>query len=288
MEREAWKWILPFVHRALKARPNARFTFDWTEIVLVFLWAVLHDRPISWACDPQSWPDELRPRALPTPSTMTRRQQKPHFKACLMRLLAQLRSGVARSLLNMVDGKPLPIGNHSKDPDAHFGRGAGGMAKGYKLHLILGKNGIIEAHDVRPMNCDERVVARDLVRRASLRGYLLADGHYDDNPLHQRCAERGVQLVSPRRYPGSGLGHRRHSPSRLRSIALLEQSETGFGPQLHAERRMIETFFGHLTSACFGLAPLPAWVRRQPRVWRWVTAKLILFALITRRRPTAA
>ena len=289
MEREAWGWIVTLVGRGLKCQGNARFTYGWTEITLVFLWSVLHDRPLSWGCDPRSWPDELRPRALPSSATMSRRLRRPQFRAGLLRLLAQLRRGVARSLLNVIDGKPLEISRHSKDPDARFGRGAGGLAKGYKLHAIVGKNGVLVAHDVLPMNHDERVVARQLVGHAPLCGYLLADRHYDDNKLYDRCLERSVQLLSPRRYgPKRGLGNQRHSPARLRSVEMLEHSMTGFGPQLHAERSAIETFFGNLSSAWFGLNPLPAWVRRQARVWRWVTAKLILFLLIARRRANAA
>ena len=289
MEREAWKWILPFVRRAIKPLRNRRFTFESGEIVLVLLWSVLHDRPVYWACDPRNWPDEFRPPRLPSPSTMTRRQRKPVFRECLLRLLAQLRRGKVRPLLNMIDGKALPISSISKDPDARFGRGAGGLVKGYKLHLILAKNNVLQAHDVRPMNCDERVVARELVCNARLNGYLLGDAHYDDNALHERCRERGVQMLAARRAgTACKLGHIRHSPGRLRAVALLESSTTGFGSTLLAQRAAIETYFGHLSSAFFGLGPLPAWVRRQPRVWRWVTAKLFLFSLLTRRRKQSA
>jgi hypothetical protein len=38
-----------------------------------------------------------------------------------------------------IDGKALPVGGPSKDADATWGRGAGGLAKGYKLHAIWGE-----------------------------------------------------------------------------------------------------------------------------------------------------
>jgi hypothetical protein len=40
------------------------------------------------------------------------------------------------ALLAVLDGKPLPIGGCTKDPDARYGRAAGTMAKGYKLHAV--------------------------------------------------------------------------------------------------------------------------------------------------------
>jgi hypothetical protein len=53
-------------------------------------------------------------------------------------------------------------------------------------------------------------------------GYLLADAAHDTNALHAHAAARGFQLLTPRKQPGAGLGHRAQEPARLRSIALLE------------------------------------------------------------------
>ena len=44
-----------------------------------------------------------------------------------------------------VDGKPLPIGGCSKDRQAGYGRSAGGKAKGYKLHALVGSDGSVQA-----------------------------------------------------------------------------------------------------------------------------------------------
>jgi len=60
---------------------------------------------------------------------------------------------------------------------------------------------------------------------------------------------------------------------------MLEHSHTGFGPSLHAQRGDIERRFGSLSTAWYGLGPLPAWVRGQACVERWVAAKLVLFQL---------
>jgi hypothetical protein len=43
-------------------------------LVAVLLWAALHDRPVSWACQPRHWSTTtLRPPRLPSAATMSRR-----------------------------------------------------------------------------------------------------------------------------------------------------------------------------------------------------------------------
>ena len=283
MERDIWGWLVPLVQRFAPATANGRFTFEWSHIVLTFCWAVLHTRPVYWACHPANWPDELRPPRLPTPATMSRRLRHPAVLSTLRQIVQHLQRGVGRGLCASIDGKPFPVARHSRDPDARFGRGAGGLAKGYKLHLICGENQRIEAFAIHPLNVDEWVVARELVSHARLLGYLLADANYDDNQLHACCAARGLQLVAPRRRKG-GLGHRRQQPARLRAIEMLEHSWTGFGPQLHRQRRGIERTFGNWTGCSYGAFTIPPWGRRLPRVQRWLTASLAIFVLVQRRR----
>lgn len=287
MEREAWFEIVALVERLSPRLSSRRCSFTWAHIVLTHLWAVLHDRPIYWACQARHWPDHLRPIRLPSPSTMTRRLRN----ACVIRTLRavqrHLRRGQRRGLLSIIDGKALPVGPHSRDPDARWGRGAGGLAKGYKLHLVSGNHGRIEAWSVKPLNVDERVVARRLIAEARPQGYLLGDAHYDDQHLYACCRRRGTQFVAPRGRPGCGLGHRPPEPARLRAIDMLEQSHTQFGPELMACRRDIERYFGQVCSASHGLPPLPAWVRRQHRVELWVAAKLIVYTVVQRQRRRA-
>jgi hypothetical protein len=176
----------------------------------------------------------------------------------------------------LVDGKPLLVGSHSKDPDAAWGRARRGWAKGYKLHAIYDGGSIPVAWEITPLNEAEPEVAARLV--LSIRqggGYLLGDKSYDSNPLHDAALAVGCQLVADRKRPQAGLGHRRHSPGRLRSIELLRQE---FGQRLYAFRDQIERNFGWLTNHAAGLAPLPNWVRRIARVRTWVQAKLLVHA----------
>jgi hypothetical protein len=244
---------------------------------------VIHDRPNAWACRAKHWPIHLRRRPLPVPGTLSRRLQTRSVVALLDALERRVVAPKGPGLFWMIDGKPLPIGGCSKDRQAGYGKAAGGKAKGYKLHALVGSDGAVAAWRVAPMNKDERVMAGRLVKAAppEVSGYLLADANFDSNPLHQVCDERGnLQLVTPRRYgPGHGTGHKKQTAGRLRSIALTESPFPAFAQQLRKDRTEVERQFGNLTNWGGGLTILPAWVRTHRRVRRWVQAKLVLTAL---------
>lgn len=131
---------------------------------------------------------------------------------------------------------------------------------------------------VAPINVSEKAVARELIPHVPGGGYLLADSQYDANDLYDLATAAGLQLVA-KKTPSrgrEGLGHRRQSPGRLRSIALLA---TRFGRVLYQQRTAIEGRFGTLTATGGGLSPLPAWVRHLGRVHNWVQAKIIIAAV---------
>jgi Transposase DDE domain len=284
MESQLWAMMVEALN-GIKVSESKRCQFGVLDIVRTYFWAVLHDRPVSWACRKSSWPLWAWRQELPTPSTMSRRLSTPEVQQVIATLEQTVLRRPGPTMWHALDGKALPVRPHSQDPDAKFGRGTGGLEKGYKLHVIYGQNGSISAWDVEPMNVDERVVARRLVVEAELQGYVVADAYYDDNELYDRVSERGAQLVTPRRHgPGRGLGHHRHSPARLRAIELVEVSLSGFGSALLEQREAIERFYGTLTTAHYGLSVLPPWVRGLRRVRRWVQAKLILDRLASQYR----
>ena len=193
--------------------------------------------------------------------------------ACMEQRLAALDSG---GFVMLVDGKPLLVGSHSKDPDAEWGHVRRGWAKGYKFHAVYAVASVPHSWEVTALNAAEPEVAARLIpsiRRAG--GYLLGDSAFDSNPLHEVALASGYQLVAQRKRPRSGLGHRHHSPGRLRSIALLQQE---FGQALYAFREHVERQFAWLSNHGGGLAPLPNWVRRLPRVRQWIQAKLLVHA----------
>ena len=126
-----------------------------------------------------------------------------------MRALVQrLRQGEDPRLIALIDGKPLPVGGASHDPEARYGRGAGMWAKGYKLYAIWGGRPVPEVYRVHSMNINEDKVGRRHDPRSAGGGYLLGDGEYDANPVFVAAGAAGYQLVAPRKDPDAGLGHR--------------------------------------------------------------------------------
>ena len=278
MERELWQALY------LLSRGLDKHWGDWkystAEIVAVYFWAVVHDRPTSWAARPEEWPADLRPEPLPPQSTLSRRLKHADAVELLTAVEQQLLLliGLGQRWIHIIDGKPLAVSPISQDPDAAWGRGAQGMQKGYKLHAVWNGGPLFTTWALAPMNVSEKTVARQLLPSAPGGGYLLGDAQYDVNALYDAATQAGFQLVA-KKTPGrgrNGLGHRRHSPSRLRSIELLA---TSFGASLYRERNAIERQFGALASTAGVLGPLPAWVRRFHRVRNWVQAKFILNAL---------
>ena len=285
MERQLWKAILCVLNDIDKPIHNARCTHSAMVIAKVWMWAVIHDRPVSWACHRSNWPPYEQRWKLPSGSTMSRRLRS----AEMLYLLEQIERRVLRTqgvnnLVWIIDGKPLVISGCSKDRQAGYGRASGSKAKGYKIHAIIGSDGSLADWRIAPMNKDERVMARRMLRVAQIQGYILDDSNYDSNKLHEVCDSRGsLQLVTPRRYgSGRGHGHRKQTPGRMRSKELLESPLPIFGEALMQQREAIERFYGNLTNWGGGLTHLPPWARTHRRVHRWVQAKLIINTLKSR------
>lgn len=205
---------------------------------------------------------------------MSRRLQTTEVQRVLVAMEQRLSSDPRGGLIFRVDGKPLLVGSHSKDPNAAWGHVRRGWAQGYKLHAIYGYDCLPFQWEVVPLNeAEPEVAARLIPALGKGGGYLLGDSAYDSNPLHDAALATGRQLVAQRKRPTAGLGHRRHSPGRLRCIELLKHK---FGQTLYDLREQIERQFGWLTNHGAGLAPLPNWVRRIWRVRQWMQAKLII------------
>ena len=73
MEGELWKRLYQVIVESGKGKRGARQQFSDNHIVPVYLWAVLHDRPVSWACVEDNWPQDHPLGTLPSSSTMSRR-----------------------------------------------------------------------------------------------------------------------------------------------------------------------------------------------------------------------
>lgn len=277
MERELWPALYQVVRKVGRQVLQNKVSYQPWVVATVLLWAALHDRPRCWACDVRNWSTTShKPLRLPSPSVLSRRGDSLVLNEFWRVLGEALRGTPFRGLLMIVDGKPLFVGGCSKDPDAKCGFGAGHCGVGYKIHAIWSNHRLPEAWDVTPMNCQESVVAARLLSQVSEGGYLLGDGNYDTNPLHEAAGRHGCQLVAKDRRPNSGKSRHPQSPGRRRD---LEVRHTRFGEELLGHRNRIETIFAHATNFPGGLAPLPNWVRRLDRIRTWIWCKLLINAI---------
>lgn len=307
MERELWLRFRVLAAKVCGWIPHPSVSYSDRWILLVYAWAVVHDRPVSWACRPSHWPADLRPARLPSQPTMSRRLRTGHIQWALALIMARLRGDPSPDdpppddpppddpaggpppptcFVKVIDGKPLPVGGFSKDRDARRGYGAGMKYRGYKLHALWGAAPVPDAWEVRSAEHAESTEARRLLDHLRGYGVVLGDAAYDCNDLYDQAMGRGHQLIAPKKRPGTGLGHGRQSEWRLQGLALLG---TPSGRRLYALRSAIERRFGGLTSFGGGLAGLPPWARRSGRVGMWVEMKLILNGLrsILHHRVTA-
>lgn len=291
-----WDQCRRMLRRLGAQRKGPRQRYSDATIVLIELLAALHNQPVKWACRPEHWPGRLPPGGLPSPSAFSRRVRGGRVSSLRQRLedfIRALDPAPADRVVTLTgDGHALPVARHSRDRGARFGRGAGGMAKGYKVHPLRDAEARVLGWRLSPMNADEGEMLRRVLACVppGVQGYLLADASYDDNWLFAAARERGLRLVAPRRRPGSGLGHRHHDPDRLRSRDLLEPPLTHgpcFGRSLYALRAAIERQFGHWASTPELNPDLPAWVRGYTRVRRWVQCKIIAVMLdrLLRTKP---
>lgn len=277
MENELWKQVYQMVIRIGKGKTLKRAKFNDADIVITYLWSVMHDRPISWACNKRNWPIYYHRRPLPTPSTMTRRLRTEQIHQLMRKVEQTLINRYPPRLCRWIDAKPLCIGLYSKDKEAGYGPAGNGMAKGYKLYTIADQKQGFVVWTIRPMNHHEAKVADELIDKLNSEGYLVGDGAYDSNRLYDLAANKSIQLVAPRKIKNAkGIGHRRNSPYRLRALSLQKEQ---IGLSLLESRSHIERMFGQLTNLGCGLSPLPNWVRTLFRVEMWVRAKMIIYQI---------
>lgn len=274
IHRQLWKTLyrqLTTLSRSKKP-PGTKFTD--AEILNVFLWAVLNDRPVSWAANKSNWPYYWQKKLrLPDDSTVSRRMKTLSVQNLFEKLEDSLKRILPPSVCRFIDAKPLMVNGCSKDKEAGYGHAAGCKAKGYKLYSIADlKQGFV-SWDIRAMQQNEAKVGVDLIKQLETECYIVGDTAYDSNKLYDAAIENNCRLVAIRRGKNSkGLGHHYQSPARLYSIELLKRK---FGQNLIEARRCIEQMFGQLTNLNCGLKPLPNWVRTLRRVKNWVRGKLI-------------
>lgn len=271
MEGQVWKIVQAVVSVAEPV--SARFSYTSEEILLVALWAILHDRPMVWACEAGHWPRWCRPRQLPHPSTLSRRWRSSVVQREAERVHEELvrRFGIIDRYA-AIDGRCLLVGGYSKDPEARSGRAAGGMGKGYKLHALVDGRHVITAYEVASLPVAEQKMAVLLLRKAPASiARVVGDTNYDSMNLHRVAAETGRRLYTPLRE--KRVGRRRQA----RRLQLLRLAQRRVGCRLLAWRDGVERAFGHSSCIGFGYKGLPSWARRLHRVRRWMWGKTLLY-----------
>src|SRR5690242_6825184 len=105
MERELWPLLYRLLQSVAKDFHQKNVTYQPWVLAAVLLWAALHDRPLTWACQPPHWSTtRLRPAQLPSPSTLSRRLYKVGMGLFLRTLEQRLRDSCEPRLLAFLDG----------------------------------------------------------------------------------------------------------------------------------------------------------------------------------------
>lgn len=284
MSSRIWKELYPVIVRESRAMGRRKRMAKYSDslIVAMYFWMVLHDRTQQWACERSSYHGAFRPRELPSPSRFSRRLRSESCSRLLRRVVESFR-GSPQVGFYYLDSRPLPIGACSKDADGKAGRVYGGFARGYRLHALIDEKGVVTAWRVAPMNVAEARIAPELLDEAPPRSKVLADANYDRAPLYEGADAVGVTLLAkPRK--NAGQGHRRQCPVRLAAIALWRKDAEKYSRmRWHVERAQ-----AHQSIFAGGLQPLPTWIRRLPRVKRWVAAKIVIYHARLAERSRAA
>ena len=301
MDQMIWAGVTAAVDRALRDVPHVgrRPVYADRLIALMLLWAVWHDRCLSWACDRSHCNGLFRPRALPSISRFSRRVKSDRIRMVLQRVhndLSSRETVCPFDLLSYIDGKAILVSPVSKDPDAKRGKTGGGFAKGYKLHAYINEHRRVVVWCVTPLNTDEKLIAAELVKHvppgtgdgATAAGLAvqapltLGDAGYDSANLHRAFADRGRHLLTPLR------GEKFVGPAgrsdktlaamgpRRREVVATWSANCHLAEYIMKSRNNAEGTFSVLSLAC-GLDRLPGFVRRLPRVTRWIGCKLILY-----------
>lgn len=293
MDQNQWKTLYASIKLAARRLPrDYRLQFSDTLIVAMYFWSVKHDRCMMWACNRKNYNSLFRPLELPSVSQFHKRMRSPRVLEILQAVNDQLAHTSCTGDELICDGQALTVNNVSKDPDAAFGYASGGqLGKGYKLHAITTGDNRILCWCVRPINEHETPIAMRMLDQLppTPRGsILLADCNYDWHDFHKFAHARGIRLMSHMRGMAKHpVTLRQMGPAR-RELIKLHQDNPSIAKAVMKNRNKVERTFAHLSGGDGGMGPLPKFVRRLPRVRRWVGAKIALYHIRRTARLAAA
>lgn len=281
MEQSQWGIVRAAIRQITRSFPRLkRAQHGDFSITCLYFWAVLHDRPMTWAVDRSNYNRTFRPRkTIPSISQLNRRIASDRFQLILQRVHERLAGGTRYKGLTF-DGQALQVNGASRDRDARFGHVPGGTGKGYKLHAMVTSDGKIPVFSVTSLNTHELPVARQMLETLphDLSGVLvMADGNYDAHVLHKQVARRGGFLITrPRGRAKHPVTRRQMGRSRRLMIDLWDRCPK-LMKRVYHYRKQIERRFGNLSCTPGLLTSLPKFVRGLPRVRRFVGAKICLY-----------
>ena len=128
-----WRELYQMIRRAnrLLPRPRRKPVYSDTLIVAMYFWTVCHDRPQVWACQRCNYHRPFLPGRLPSVSRFNRRIRTPRCHA-ILKAVEQMSRPTEVPAIQLLDGRPLPVGPCSKDKQARPGRVYAGFARGYR------------------------------------------------------------------------------------------------------------------------------------------------------------
>ena len=123
MERELWPLLYQELRAAARDFRQKYVRHQPWAVAAVLLWAALHDRPLSWACQPRHWSTtRLRPASVPSQPTVSRRVRRTAFGCFLNRLTERL--------FGQLSGGGYALADGNYDASRLFDRAG---ARGYQL-----------------------------------------------------------------------------------------------------------------------------------------------------------
>lgn len=279
MDKKIWYIItqtVVCVNRSIK-RTSRRPQYSDVLILKMYLWAVWHDRTLSWACSRQHYNGLFRPRKLPSVSQFCRRVKTKCFQDLIEAVNQKLTHRKEKTKISFFDGKPLPIGNYTCDKQAQNGYAGGCFLYGYKLHALATEDGRIAQFHVSAMNAGEPTIAKQLAKGIDKRVLVIADANYDSSKLHDAVNQQGSFLFTRLKVKAKNKRYIQTMHPSRRKILQLWNTLPDYCESLLAYRCKIERTFSALTCFGGGLSPLPSWVRTLKRVQRWVSAKIVIY-----------
>ena len=199
MERELWKVVYTALKKVARRFDQKYVQLQPWRIAAVLLWAALHDRPVSWACDKRNWRTTRREaRTAPLPG-----HHEPTGPEDLLRPVPQ-RPGRPNSRATgqpawalVVDGKPLPVGTVQQGPRRQVRRRS---ARGTSCTRSGAAGCLPEAWEVTAAREYEGAVAERLLTQVRGKGFLLGDGNYEASRVYDAAADSRVPVAGPARH----------------------------------------------------------------------------------------